>query len=95
MISGPGTGNSLPSMQDAIHPVYREVVVKDISSDFAFVTRSTIVTKDTIQWTDGKEYPLLKVEISSASHPFFTGTQKLLDTEGRVERFMKKYQKKK
>jgi large subunit ribosomal protein L31 len=82
-------------MQDAIHPVYREVVVKDISSDFAFVTRSTIVTKDTIQWTDGKEYPLLKVEISSASHPFFTGTQKLLDTEGRVERFMKKYQKKK
>jgi large subunit ribosomal protein L31 len=82
-------------MQDAIHPVYREVVVKDISSDFAFVTRSTIATKDTIQWTDGKEYPLLKVEISSASHPFFTGTQKLLDTEGRVERFMKKYQKKK
>ena len=82
-------------MQDAIHPVYREVVVKDISSDFAFMTRSTIVTKDTIQWTDGKEYPLLKVEISSASHPFFTGTQKLLDTEGRVERFMKKYQKKK
>ena len=81
-------------MQDGIHPVYRDVIVKDISGDFSFMTRSTITTKETTQWTDGKEYPLLKVEISSASHPFFTGTQKLLDTEGRVERFNKKYRKK-
>ncbi len=79
-------------MKDAFHPVYRDVVVKDISSDFAFLTRSTLQTKDTTTWTDGKEYPLLKVEVSSASHPFFTGQHKLLDTEGRVEKFRKKYQ---
>lgn len=81
-------------MKDAIHPVYREVVFKDVASDYSFITRSTVETTDTIQWEDGNEYPLVKVEISSRSHPFFTGKQRLLDSEGRVERFLKKYKKK-
>lgn len=80
-------------MKQGIHPDYRPVVFKDISSGDAFITRSSVVTKDTIAWEDGNEYPLVKVEISSASHPFFTGTQKIVDTEGRVERFRKRYQK--
>ena len=80
-------------MKDATHPVYREVVFKDISSEFAFLTRSTMKTEETIQWEDGNEYPLVKVEISSASHPFFTGKQRLMDTEGRISRFMKKYKR--
>ena len=79
------------SMKKDIHPNYRPVVFKDESADFAFLTRSTVETKETIVWEDGKEYPLYKMEISSASHPFFTGQQRILDTEGRVERFRKKY----
>ena len=78
-------------MRDKIHPEYREVIFKDTAANFAFVTRSTVKTKDTIQWTDGKTYPLVKVEVSSQSHPFYTGKQKLLDTEGRVEKFLAKY----
>lgn len=78
-------------MKNEIHPEMRQVVFKDISCDFAFLTKSTIKTNDTIQWEDGNEYPLVKVDISSASHPFYTGKQKLVDTEGRVERFKKKY----
>ncbi|MCO5112726.1 MAG: type B 50S ribosomal protein L31 [Bdellovibrionaceae bacterium] len=78
-------------MKKDIHPNYRPVVFKDISADFAFLTYSTVQTKETIEWEDGKEYPLYKVEISSASHPFYTGTQKVLDTEGRIDRFKKKY----
>jgi large subunit ribosomal protein L31 len=74
---------------------YREVVFKDVSGDYAILTRSTVETRETITWEDGKEYPLYKADISSASHPFYTGTQKVLDTEGRVERFLKKYGKKK
>ncbi|HOJ18919.1 MAG: type B 50S ribosomal protein L31 [Ignavibacteriales bacterium] len=81
-------------MKKGIHPNYRPVVFKDFSCDFAVLTKSTIKTTDTIKWEDGKEYPLIKLEISSGSHPFFTGKQKLLDTTGRVEKFMKKYQKK-
>ncbi len=80
-------------MKDGAHPIYREVVIKDVSSGFAFLTRSTKATQDTIQWEDGKEYPLIKVEVSSASHPFFTGQQKILDTAGRIERFNKRYRK--
>ncbi len=80
-------------MKNDIHPQFRDVVFKDVSCDFAFLTKSTIHTKETIQWEDGKEYPLVKVDISSASHPFFTGKQKLVDAEGRVERFRKKYAK--
>lgn len=81
-------------MKKGIHPDYRPVVVRDISTDFAMLTRSCAESRETITWEDGNEYPLLKVEISSASHPFFTGTQKIVDTEGRVERFRKRYQKK-
>ncbi len=80
-------------MKQATHPEYREVIYKDVSSDFAFLTRSTAQPKETMIWEDGKEYPVVKVEISSASHPFFTGKEKLLDTQGRIERFRKKYTK--
>ncbi len=80
-------------MKQGIHPEYREVIYKDVSSDFAFLTRSTAQTKETMLWEDGNEYPVVKVEISSASHPFFTGKEKLLDTQGRIERFRKKYTK--
>ena len=77
-------------MKPDIHPEYREVVFQDTSSDLRFITRSTIATSETVEF-EGKEYPLAKVEISSESHPFYTGTQKIIDTEGRVERFYKKY----
>ncbi len=80
-------------MKQSFHPEYREVVYKDIASDFIILTRSTAHTSETIQWEDGKEYPLISVEISSSSHPFFTGKQRLLDSEGRVERFKKRYEK--
>ncbi len=80
-------------MKEGIHPNYREVVFQDIAADFAFLTRSTIETKDTIKWEDGNEYPLVKVEISSKTHPFFTGQQRIVDTGGRVDRFRKRYTK--
>ena len=80
-------------MKADIHPEYREVVFQDLSSDFAFLTRSTIGSKETIKWEDGKEYPLIKVEVSSASHPFYTGKHKVLDSGGRVDRFKKRYGK--
>ncbi|MCS7189858.1 MAG: type B 50S ribosomal protein L31 [Bacteroidia bacterium] len=82
-------------MKKGIHPEYRLVVFKDASADFAFLTRSTVRTKETIVWHDGKEYPLVKLEISSASHPFFTGKQKFVDTARRVDKFMARYSKKK
>jgi large subunit ribosomal protein L31 len=78
-------------MKKGIHPAYREVVFQDISTDFSFLTRSTISTKETIKWADGKEYSLVKVEVSSQSHPFYTGKQKIVDTAGRVDRFRRKY----
>lgn len=77
-------------MKANTHPNYREVVFQDLSSDFKFVTRSTIQTRETIT-LDGKEYPLAKIEVSSESHPFYTGTQKIMDTGGRVERFRNKF----
>ena len=80
-------------MKPDIHPEYRPVVFQDTSSDFAFLTRSTIKTKDTIEWEDGNTYPLARVEISSASHPFYTGKQILVDSGGRVERFRRRYAK--
>jgi large subunit ribosomal protein L31 len=80
-------------MKADIHPKYREVVFQDLSSDFAFLTRSTVSSKETIKWEDGNEYPLIKVEVSSASHPFYTGKHKLMDTGGRVDRFKRRYQK--
>ena len=80
-------------MKADIHPEYREVVFQDLSSDFSFLTRSTVKSKETIKWEDGNEYPLIKVEVSSASHPFYTGKHKLMDTGGRVDRFKRRYQK--
>lgn len=82
-------------MKQGIHPEYRAVVFQDISSDFAFLTRSTIKTNETIKWEDGNEYPLVKIEVSSKSHPFYTGQHKIVDTGGRVERFRNRYGKKK
>jgi large subunit ribosomal protein L31 len=76
-----------------LHPKYRPVVYQDTSSDFAFLTRSTIETDETIEWEDGNTYPLAKLEISSASHPFYTGKQILVDSGGRVERFRRRYAK--
>ena len=80
-------------MKAGIHPEYRDVVFQDISSDFAILTRSTMNSKETIKWEDGNEYPLVKVEVSSASHPFYTGKHKVLDSGGRVDRFKKRYGK--
>ena len=81
-------------MKKGIHPDnYRMVVFKDFSCDKAFLTRSCAPTKDTIVWEDGKEYPLVKLEISSYSHPFFTGKMKFVDTAGRIDKFNRKFAK--
>ena len=77
-------------MKPDIHPEYRRVVFRDVSCDFQFVTKSTIQAKETIE-IDGEELPLIRLDISSESHPFYTGTQKILDTAGRVEKFYRKY----
>lgn len=81
-------------MKKGIHPEYNDVIFWDTSSDHKFLTRSTLKSKETAKWTDGKDYPVIKIEVSSASHPFFTGKKMFLDTAGRVEKFQKKYQKK-
>jgi large subunit ribosomal protein L31 len=78
-------------MKADIHPKYNDVVFQDVSSNFAILTRSTMTSKETIKWEDGKDYPVVKVEISSASHPFYTGKQKTIDTGGRVDKFRKRY----
>ncbi|MBS9778490.1 MAG: type B 50S ribosomal protein L31 [Gammaproteobacteria bacterium] len=80
-------------MKKDIHPNYRPVVFQDVGADFSFLTKSTIETRDTVVWEDGNEYPLAKVEISSKSHPFYTGKQSIVDTAGRVDRFKKKYKR--
>ena len=80
-------------MKPGIHPNYRYVVFQDTSSGDTILTRSTIETEETTTWTDGNEYPLAKVEISAFTHPFFTGQMKIVDTAGRVERFEKRYGK--
>jgi large subunit ribosomal protein L31 len=77
-------------MKEGIHPNYREVVFQDMSNDFKFVTRSTIQTKETINF-EGKDYPLVKIEVSAESHPFYTGKHKIVDTAGRVEKFRQKF----
>jgi len=82
-------------MKDNIHPNYRFVVVQDTSCDYKFLTKSTANTKDTIIWEDGKEYPLLKVEISSQSHNFYTGEKNNFSNVSRVEKFRQKYSKNK
>ncbi len=80
-------------MKKDIHPNYREVVFQDASAEFSFLTRSTVPSEHTITWEDGNEYPLVKVELSSESHPFYTGKMKLVDTAGRIEKFRRKYQR--
>lgn len=82
-------------MKQGIHPDYRHVVFQDTSSGDTFLTRSTIETTETITWSDGNEYPLAKVEISAFTHPFFTGQMKIVDTAGRVERFERRYGRRK
>ena len=74
-------------------PEYRNVVFRDRTADFAFLTRSTAKSDQTIEWTDGETYPVVDVDISSASHPFWTGKQRQLDTAGRVEKFRAKYRR--
>ena len=81
-------------MKADIHPEYRDVVFQDVTSDFKILTRSTLSSKETVKWEDGNEYPLVKIEISSSSHPFYTGQQKLMDTSGRVDKFRKRYAQK-
>ena len=81
-------------MKADIHPKdYKLVVFKDMSNDYAFLSKSTVQTKDKIEWEDGKEYPLVKLEISHTSHPFYTGKMKLVDTAGRVDKFKSRQQK--
>ena len=82
-------------MKKDIHPEYRAVVFHDISIDYKFLTRSTIKTDKTVVWEDGKTYPLVQIEISAASHPFFTEQQRLVDTAGRVDRFNNRYSRRK
>ena len=81
-------------MKKGIHPEnYRTVVFKDMSNDYAFLSRSTANTKETIKWEDGNEYPLIKIEVSSKSHPFYTGKAQFVDTAGRIDKFRQKYGK--
>ena len=78
-------------MKADIHPKYQNVVFQDVSSNFAILTRSTMTSKETMKWEDGKEYPVVKVEISSQSHPFYTGKHKVIDAGGRVDKFRRRY----
>ena len=81
-------------MKKGIHPEkYRMVVFKDMSNDYMFISKSTAESKETIKYTDGNEYPLVKLEISNTSHPFYTGKMKLVDTAGRVDKFRKRYER--
>jgi large subunit ribosomal protein L31 len=83
-------------MKKGIHPAsYRLVVFKDMSNGYSFISRSTAPSKESVKWEDGKDYPLVKLEISNTSHPFFTGKNVLVDTAGRIDKFRKKYEKKK
>lgn len=81
-------------MKKDIHPKnYRQVAFRDMSNGTTFVTRSTAATKETVKLEDGKEYPLIKLEISNTSHPFYTGKMKFVDTAGRVDKYLSKYKK--
>ena len=78
-------------MKQGIHPDYHPVVFRDLSADFAFLTRSTLTSDRTVEWEDGNTYPVVDVDVSSASHPFYTGRSRVLDTAGRVEKFRRRY----
>lgn len=82
-------------MKQGIHPAnYRLVVFKDMSNGISFLSRSTANSRETVQWEDGKDYPIIKLEISNTSHPFYTGKNMLVDTAGRIDKFKKRYAKK-
>ena len=81
-------------MKADIHPQYQDVVFQDVTSEFRILSRSTLSSKETVKWEDGNEYPLIKLDISSASHPFYTGQHKVMDTGGRIDKFQKRYQQK-
>ncbi|MEQ9424377.1 MAG: type B 50S ribosomal protein L31 [Cyclobacteriaceae bacterium] len=81
-------------MKKDLHPKYSEVIFHDTSSDVSFLTKSTMSSGEKMKWEDGKEYPVIKVEVSSASHPFYTGKKLFVDTAGRVEKFNRRYKKK-
>ena len=82
------------TMKKDLHPSnYRLVVFKDMSNDYSFMTKSCIETRESVQWEDGNEYPLVKLEISHTSHPFYTGKMKLVDTAGRIDKFRTRYNK--
>ncbi len=83
----------LEAMKKDIHPEYKPVIFYDTSSEFKFMTKSTMTSEETIEWEDGNSYPLIKVEVSSASHPFYTGKKLFVDTAGRVEKFNRRYKK--
>ena len=85
------SSDPVAAMKAGIHPEYRDVVFHDVTSDFKILTRSTLSSKETTKWEDGNDYPLIKVEISSATHPFYTGKNKIVDTSGRVDKFRKRY----
>jgi large subunit ribosomal protein L31 len=78
-------------MKQGIHPDYRPVVFRDKAANFSFLTRSTVRSEQTVTWEDGNTYPVFDVEVSSASHPFYTGQSRVLDTAGRVEQFRRRY----
>ena len=80
-------------MRKGLHPEYHPVVFRDRAADYAFLTRSTMTSERTIEWEDGNTYPVVDVETSNVSHPFYTGTARVLDTAGRVERFERRYGK--
>jgi large subunit ribosomal protein L31 len=83
-------------MKKGLHPAsYRSVIFKDMSNGETFLSKSTAQSRETIKWEDGNEYPLIKLEISNTSHPFFTGKNVLVDTAGRIDKFKKRYEKKK
>ena len=81
-------------MKEGIHPEYREIVFQDMSNGNKFITRSTASTRETIKMDDGKEYPLIKLEVTSESHPFYTGAQQRVRETGRVEKFRQKFARK-
>lgn len=79
------------TMKENTHPKYESVIFCDVSCDYKFLSRSTKIPSEKMKWTDGKEYPVIRVDISSESHPFYTGENRMLDTEGRVDKFKKRY----
>lgn len=83
-------------MKKDLHPkAYKPVVFKDMSNGYSFLSRSTAFSSETVKWEDGNDYPLIKLEISSTSHPFYTGKNVLVDTAGRIDKFRRRYEKKK